>query len=90
MARRLNTDVHMLARVLYAAVMLSLLGSLPRTGADRARIGSRRSERAPTEAPASATTPSWTPRPLPEHYCSAEEPADIGRAPDFAVPRIDR
>lgn len=80
----------MLARVLYAAVMLSLLGSLPRAGADRARNGPRRNERAPSEASATATAPSWAPRRLPERYCVAEDPADIGRPPDFAVPRIDR
>jgi hypothetical protein len=79
----------MLVRVLYAAVMLSLLGSFPRKAADRAVDAARRSEHG-AEALAPATSPAWAPRPLPERYCVNEGALDIGRAADFAVPRIDR
>jgi hypothetical protein len=73
----------MLVRLLYAAVLLSVLGAFPRTASVRAHGG-----RAPSAA--AAETPAWAPRPLPERYCSAGSDVDIEGDPDFAVPRIHR
>jgi hypothetical protein len=73
----------MLVRLLYAATLLGVLGAFPRTAAVRAPAG-RAAQAAVMESP------SWAPRPSPERYCAAGGEADIERAPDFAVPRIDR
>jgi hypothetical protein len=72
----------MLVRLLYAAVLLSVLGAFPRASV-RARGG-----RAPVAA--AAETPAWAPRPLPDRYCAAGSDVDIEGDPDFAVPRIHR
>ena len=69
----------MLARILYAAVALSVLGAFPRAGADRA---------APAEP---SVRPAWAPRGGADRYCAPGDTHGIGRnTPDFAIPRIDR
>ncbi|HEY6006562.1 MAG TPA: hypothetical protein VIV57_27025 [Anaeromyxobacter sp.] len=76
----------MLVRLLYAALFLTLLGAFPRSATVRAAGGR-------SEASAAVTGPTWAPRPMPERYCAAEDRldiGDIGPAPDFAIPRIDR
>ena len=74
----------MLARILYAAVMLCLLGSLPRAAAYRAMEG-----KSHPAVPASG--PPWAPRNAPARRSAGGGSDGIDRnPPDFAIPRIDR
>lgn len=75
----------MIARLLYTAVVLCVIGAVPRSATHRAS-----EDRPRTSAP--AIGPSGAPAAgAPARYCQAGDRHGIGRnPPDFAIPRIDR
>ncbi len=74
----------MLARVLYSAIVLCVLGALPRAAPRPAAETGERTMPA-------AADPGWWPRCEGVRTCRAEGALGIARnPPDFAIPRIDR
>ncbi len=74
----------LIARVLYAAVLLSVLGAFPRQAGERGPGTPR------TEAERSVRS-TWMPREAPRSEAGASGRHGIARNPaDFAIPRIQR
>jgi hypothetical protein len=74
----------LLARILYAAVLLSVLGAFPRQAGERGQATPE-----PQAEPSVRAT--WTPRPDPREPAGAAGRHGIARNPaDFAIPRIQR
>jgi hypothetical protein len=79
----------MIPRILYAAVALLVLGAFPRGGTDRAPGGAARRS-------AEVVAPALTAPGRADRWCArgadqgGGRGVDIGRAADFAIPRIER
>lgn len=75
----------LIARVLYAAVLLSVMSAFPRPAADRHAEAPRATGSEPS------VPPRWMPRAEAEEPAGTADRPGIARNPaDFAIPRIRR